>query len=104
LDELDVAGRGCQCPLVAELQAINRLALESFIIIDDAHHFLSPFSRALNYEEWPTLPRVVSLLNEGPPRYVVMIQDCFVAVPQYAASVLKEYCLQVNEQHPALQR
>jgi len=88
-----VVGSQARCPLIRELRAINRSSSRHAIVIDDAHEFLCPSNIGVRYSEWPTLSDVVGVINELPGRYVVVVEDCIVAVPSSCRAALESYCL-----------
>lgn len=81
-----------QCPLLKELDAINKSELEHFILIDDARFFLSPPPFPHSPNQWPNIVSIIDRLRLQHDRYIVIIEDVIVAVPEYAKSVTAEYC------------
>lgn len=62
LDAHDVDGQfgqgGDDCPLMAELEAINKSSRDHIILIDDAHCYMPPLPPHLNEAVWPTLAQI----------------------------------------------
>lgn len=81
----DGAGEGNECPLLAEIDAINRLAHEHVIMIDDARYMVKPPPRPFDWRQWPDLTRIIQALTAGGrDRYTIFIDDIFIAVtPRY---------------------
>jgi glycosyltransferase involved in cell wall biosynthesis len=78
-------GEKDECPLIAELEAINTSALDHFILIDDARLFMTPPPPPHDPDQWPGLLEIMRLL-EKKNRYVTIYQDRFLAVPLAARS------------------
>lgn len=90
-------GQDDECALLGELEAINRSDIENFILIDDARLFLSPPYRPYSANYWPDISTTIKILNpDEHERYVVIIEDVIVAVPQYARELVIQYCQDVN--------
>jgi hypothetical protein len=51
------------CPLLAELQAIQRLNQHSLVLIDDARFFLAPSAGPYLYNQWPRFPELLTVLQ-----------------------------------------
>lgn len=78
---LDTAGREAECPLLAEIAAIDRAPFEHAVLVDDARLFLAPPPRPHRAEDWPDLAATVAALAGGGRRYVACFQDVLIAVP-----------------------
>lgn len=78
---LDTAGREAECPLLAEVAAINASPLGHVVLVDDARLFCAPPPRPHRAEQWPDLPATTAVLAAGGRRHVVLTEDVFVAVP-----------------------
>jgi hypothetical protein len=88
----ETAGAEDECPLVAELEAINASGLSHFIFIDDAKLFLAPPPPPHQVEQWPSIDEVASLLQTPQQRrYVAVSDDIIMAVPEEAKALLVEY-------------
>jgi hypothetical protein len=82
-----------ECPLLSEIESINRSAHTHYILIDDARLFLAPPPAPHNADHWPTIDRVTAALNAGPHRYyIVVFEDVIIAVPGSARDTVIEYC------------
>ncbi len=80
-----------QSPLIAELEALDRLHPESTVLIDDARLYLSPPPKPHRVHEWPSFHEVVAtLMKLGPTHRLMIYNDVIVFYPGSAASsVLK---------------
>src|SRR5262245_1780831 len=78
---LDTAGQSAECPLLAEVAAINAARVTHPILVDDARLFCAPPPRPHRAEQWPDLVTTVAALSDGGRRHVVLFEDVFVAVP-----------------------
>jgi hypothetical protein len=90
------AGADNECPVMAEIAAIDGYALAagSVILIDDARLFLSPPPPPHRREQWPGFLEVVDLLRQAHERYVTMLEDVIIAVPASARRVVEDYALE----------
>lgn len=70
-----------ECPLLAELAAIDASPVDHVILVDDARCFVSPPPRPHRASEWPGLTQVTAALAANGRRFVALWDDCFVAVP-----------------------
>jgi len=90
-------GANDECPLLRELEIINRRGEDAFILIDDSRYFLAPPPPPHEAQQWPTL---VDLLEALDPRrhgrFVAVVEDVLVAVPDHARPVVIEYCHDVH--------
>ncbi|MEG3896269.1 MULTISPECIES: FkbM family methyltransferase [unclassified Microcoleus] len=82
-----------ECPLLAEIEIINRSDCEHFIFIDDARLFLAPPPQPHSPQQWPDISVVLNLLNLGKnSRHIVIIDDVIIAVPALAKELIVQYC------------
>jgi len=72
-------GPADRCPLLAEIDAITASPQLHCVLIDDARAFVAPPPAPFDYRAWPTLDEVVTRLA---PRYVLIANDCLIAVPR----------------------
>lgn len=90
-------GEDDQCPLIEEIDEINKSAIAHFIFIDDARLFTSPPPLPNRIEHWPALDEVIQALQSGKNRYyIVIFEDVIIAVPQYAKETVASWCQEVN--------
>lgn len=90
-------GEGDECPVVQELEIINRAAHDHFICIDDARLFLSPPPPPHRAEQWPDIAAMLQILTQTRHRrYIVIIEDVIIAVPEVARPVVVRYCQETN--------
>ncbi|WP_445176620.1 FkbM family methyltransferase [Microcoleus sp.] len=86
-------GETDECPLLAEIEIINRSDCDHFIFIDDARLFLSPPPQPHSPQQWPDISAVLKLLNSGKnSRHIVIIEDVIIAVPARAKKLIVQYC------------
>ena len=93
----ETAGESNQCPVLDEIRAIDNSAWAagSAILIDDARLFLAPPEAPLDRTQWPTLMEVVDLLRASTDRYVTLLEDVIVAVPQETRRLVEDYGMSV---------
>ena len=86
-----------QCPLIGELEAINRSKIPHFVFIDDARLFTSPPPLPNCLDQWPTIDQVIQVIRSRQERvYIVIFEDVIMAVPPYAKEVVAHYCQKSN--------
>lgn len=84
------AGEQAECPLLAELAAIDGAPHVHAVLVDDARCFLAPPPRPHRAEHWPELPEVVAALASGGRRYVTVLDDVLIAVPAELRGAMRE--------------
>lgn len=90
-------GEADQCPLLKEIDIINSCQSETYIFIDDARLFLSPPQPPHNVGHWPSIVEVIDALQSKLwNRYVVIIEDCIIAVPLHSKALVVSYCQNIN--------
>ncbi|WP_374823645.1 hypothetical protein [Aerosakkonema sp. BLCC-F183] len=90
-------GENDECPLLEEIDIINKSEFENFILIDDARLFTSPPMPPHRIEQWPDITAVLNALHSGrSDRYIIIIEDVIIAVPQSAKPTVSHYCQEVN--------
>ena len=73
---------GPECPLLAELRAINGTRGKHVILIDDARLFVNPPPPPHDASQWPTFAQVTALCWElGPTDVVEIVGDVIVVRP-----------------------
>nr|VFK56979.1 MAG: methyltransferase, FkbM family [Candidatus Kentron sp. TUN]VFK64723.1 MAG: methyltransferase, FkbM family [Candidatus Kentron sp. TUN] len=84
-----------QCPLLGELEAIAARPYGDFVLIDDARLFLS---REGASSRWPSIFDIGKQLEKfADPKYVAIIDDVIVAVPEKSAkNFLVDFCRVCN--------
>lgn len=91
-------GEKDQCPIIEELEIINGSKYDHFIFIDDARLFLSPPQSPHLIKQWPDISTVIGALNSVKRgRYIVIIEDVILVVPDFAKSMVAQYCQKVNQ-------
>ena len=86
--------QGPQCPLTAELRAINDgggpgNGIVAYILVDDARYFMAPPPPPRDPGQWPALSDIIPLLSDNGRRYVVIVDDIIVAFPVAARPFLE---------------
>jgi hypothetical protein len=91
--EADTAGYEAQCPVIAEIEAIDRApgAGQSVILIDDARFFLGCPWPTYRRSDWPSFIEVVDRLRARHPRYVTTLLDVIIAGPPEAREVVERF-------------
>lgn len=85
-------GPTAECPLLEELERVNRSRPDHVILIDDARLFVAPPPLPHAFEDWPGLLEVASKLNQGPsPRYSAIFEDVIVGLPLDKRRALVDY-------------
>lgn len=93
--DLGTAGSQAQCPVLAEIAAIDAgpSGAESVILIDDARFFLGAPLGNYRREDWPTFMAVVDALRARHPRYVTALADVIIAGPPGIQPVVERWHL-----------
>ncbi|MGH7266101.1 MAG: glycosyltransferase [Candidatus Rokuibacteriota bacterium] len=87
----DERGRG-ECPLLAELAAIERLGDTSAVAIDDARLFLGPPPEQYDAADWPGLDAVRDALRRlHPDHRLAVVNDCVLFFPETATAAVLAY-------------
>ena len=90
-------GKNDQCPLIEEINILNCSKSENFIFIDDARLFTSPPQHPLRLDQWPNIVKVIDVLcSNNSERYIVIIEDVIISVPEFAKNIVAEYCQDIN--------
>jgi len=88
----DTGGEKSQCPLLAEIAAIGRLADDSAVMIDDARLFASPPPEPHEISQWPRLDEVVDALRAvGGDHELKIFNDVIVFAPRRSHEALRAY-------------
>jgi hypothetical protein len=89
----DSAGIEAQCPLLAEIDALDGgpLAAQSAILIDDASFFLACPYPEYRRSDWPTFVEVVDRLRARHPRYVTTLLDVIIATPPPGRAIVERF-------------
>ena len=77
----ETAGEDAECPVLLEIEEVNKSPLENVILVDDARLFCAPPPRPHKADQWPELATLLTALDAGTRRYVVLFEDVLVAVP-----------------------
>jgi hypothetical protein len=78
---LDTAGREAECPILSEIDTINRSPFDHIILVDDARLFCAPPPRPHRADHWPDLLSTTAALASLGRRHVSLFEDVFIAVP-----------------------
>lgn len=73
-------GENDQCPLIDELNILNKSNKDMFILIDDARLFLSPPPLPHSLAQYPDILEIVKKLSEK-ERFVAIYNDVIFAIP-----------------------
>ncbi len=93
----DTFGKKDECPLIKEIEIINNSKFDHVILIDDARLFEYPPPSPHNFEAWPDIYSVLSTLNSSSwKRYIVIIEDVIIAVPNSLKSGIADYYQSVS--------
>jgi hypothetical protein len=84
-------GNTDECPLLEELEIVNRSDLQHSILIDDARLFTSPPPPPHDHSKWPNIASILETLNARPGRYTMIIDDIILSVPESARPLVEEY-------------
>jgi hypothetical protein len=88
----EAAGVGSECPLLDELAAIANGHQNDSIVIDDARFFTTSPPPPHDPAQWPTLVQVIDALRQfGRSRFITLINDLVIAVPDDARSIVDEW-------------
>lgn len=86
------AGELSQCPLLQELQAIDRLNDGSMVLIDDARLFLAPPLAPHEITQWPAFNEIVKTLQGLSANHELMIvNDVIAFFPAAAKGAMQGY-------------
>lgn len=92
----DSYGETDQCPLLEELNIINKSQIDHTIIIDDARLFCAPPPIPNDPIFWPTIDKIIdAILTNFPDRYIVIQEDVILAVPGSQREVIEKYCQEI---------
>jgi len=90
-------GKRDECPLIEEIDEINKSPDTHFMFIDDARLFTSPPPRPHQIEQWPSIDKIIEALNSVPHKYyIVIIEDVIIVGPEYAKELVASYCQELN--------
>jgi hypothetical protein len=91
--EGETAGEDRECPVLAELAAIDAWphASQSAVLIDDARFFLGPPIPPYKPEAWPTLREVLDALPQSRDQYVGVLEDVIIAGPSSMRPIIERY-------------
>jgi len=85
-------GKSDECPVVGELEELNRTTMPHMVLIDDARLFLAPPPAPHEASHWPNISEVCHLLtSHGLNRYVAIHEDVIVGVPDAAKPKFIEF-------------
>jgi hypothetical protein len=85
-------GRADECPILAEIEIINRTDLPHALLIDDARLFTAPPPPPHNTKYWPDISALLATINSKQGRYSVIVDDILISVPESARPLIEEYC------------
>lgn len=85
------AGGGEMAPVLGEIEIIDRHMPDAVIMIDDARLFERPPPEPHALDEYPSLNQTLEALNAHVPRYVAIVDDVIVAVPEVCAGQVRRF-------------
>jgi hypothetical protein len=85
------AGGGERVPVLGEIEAIDCHMPDAFIMIDDARLFEMPPPQPHAQDEYPSLLQTLEALNRKIKRYIAIVDDVIVAVPEAYAQPVKDF-------------
>jgi uncharacterized coiled-coil protein SlyX len=88
----ETAGERSQCPLLAELTAIDSLNASSVVLIDDARLFLATPPAPHEVSDWPNLESVLQGLRAlSATHQISVVNDVIVFYPPLATEMVANY-------------
>ena len=84
-------GEQDECPVLDEIEVIQRSKQQHFILIDDARMFLAPPPRPHKALQWPDIATVIQRLNTHAEQYIVVLEDVIISAPSATQSDLREF-------------
>jgi hypothetical protein len=85
-------GKSDECPVVGELEALNRTSPNHIILIDDARLFLAPPPPPHEASHWPDIAQICRMLTANDSkRYVAVHDDVIISVPDAARIQLVDF-------------
>ena len=86
-------GSGAECPVLQEIEAVNRSSAVHFLLIDDARLFMAPPPRPHRAADWPDLGALLAVLSADSirPRYTTVYDDVIICVPETAREAMRNY-------------
>lgn len=86
------AGELSQCPLLAELQAIEKLNKNSVVLIDDARLFLTVPLAPHETSQWPSFHQIIEQLYKiGSEHELMVVNDVIAFFPKIARPAIENY-------------
>jgi hypothetical protein len=81
-----------QCPLLQEIQAIQKLNIDSIILIDDARLFTCPPPKPHVFSEWPRFNAILDALLQISDRHQLIIyNDVIIYYPDRIDNAINQY-------------
>jgi hypothetical protein len=88
----NTAGEDSQCPLVNEIQALEKLNNSSVIVIDDARLFLAPPPEPHEISHWPLFEQVNNALRALSDEHeITIVNDTIAFYPKQCRAAMIEY-------------
>lgn len=89
-------GRQDECPIITEVEIINRSKQSHCILIDDARLFMAPPPYPHDMNMWPDITALLNAINEKKNRYTVIHDDAIISVPEIGKEIVQEYCRAID--------
>lgn len=88
----ETAGSDLECPVLAEIAAVDAGNVDHIVMIDDARLFISPPPPPLHADSWPTIGAVVDELRRRRPHtHVALLDDVIIRVPERMREALERF-------------
>lgn len=84
------------CPLLAELEAINSTEPEHFIFVDDSRAFVAPPPPPFDWRVWPPIDELVRAIQSRHRYKIAILNDAVIAVPPSLQDFLVKISTQVR--------
>ncbi len=75
-------GDESECPLLTEIEILNKRIESTVILVDDARLFLAPPPRPHKPDQWPSVSQVVEKLNQRSDKEIYIWRDVIFAIPK----------------------
>lgn len=100
------AGEFDECPVLQEIAVIDASTYggQAAILVDDARLFFGPPPPPHRRDQWPTFLEVADQLRAVHARYVTVLEDVVIAVPETARELVDQYWLDVQQATTAAPR
>lgn len=84
-------GETDQCPLLKELELINKYEKDHFILIDDARFFITPPPLPHSLDFFPDISTIIKTITSKREQYIIIYEDVIIIVPKLAKEKFMNY-------------